>query len=69
MNVGSVNSAYGNVATQATQRKPDTAAVRNNGAGNGVKPQNGGANGVNSTPSPTVNTSGQTVGQVINVKA
>jgi hypothetical protein len=67
MNVGSVSSTYSPNA-QATQKQPEAAEVRKAGRDNDGDSDDGAAKIVQS-PAPTVNTSGQKIGQIINVSA
>ena len=66
MNVSSISNTYSNFSTQAIQRTPEAAEVQKNGRDNDGDADDGGANTVKAVQ-PTVNTSGQTIGQLINV--
>jgi hypothetical protein len=69
MDVGSVGTAYNSVTTQANQRTPESTEIQNAGKDNDGDADDGGAKSVQTTPAPTVNMSGQKLGQVINVTA
>ena len=69
MDVGSVGTAYNSLTTQATQRSPESAEVQKAGRDNDGDSDDGGAKAAQTAPAPTVNLSGQKLGQVINVKA
>jgi hypothetical protein len=68
MYIGSVGSTYGNVRPQAAQPKAEAAEVRSAGGDRDGDSDDGGRNAV-SSPKPTVNLSGQKIGQVINAVA
>lgn len=67
MNIGSAVNAYASLSSQATQRTPESAEINKAGGDNDRDKDDGSS--VKSQPSPTVNTSGQQVGQIINVTA
>jgi hypothetical protein len=69
MNVGSVSTTYGNSSSQAMQRIPESAEVTKAGGDNDGDADDGGAKAVQAAPAPTVNLSGQRIGQLINVTA
>lgn len=69
MNVGSVNSAYNALATQSLQGTPETAEVQKGGHDNDGDADDNAVKAVQSPPTPTVNSAGQTIGQLINVTA
>jgi hypothetical protein len=64
-----VSSAGSTMSMQSPQRKPEAAEVRQAGGDHDGDADDGGAKAVRSAPAPTVNTSGQKLGQVINVTA
>jgi len=68
MDVGSVSSTYGSSQAQALQRTQEAAEVKKGGRDNDGDSDDGGVKAA-SAPLPTVNTSGQKIGQVINVTA
>ena len=68
MSISSVSGASSAAHTQAVQRQPEAAEVKKPGPdGDGDKDD--GASKVQPEPAPSVNTSGQVVGQVINTTA
>ena len=69
MSIGSVSSSSNTAATQTLQRKAEAAEVKKTGPDNDGDADDGGAKKVQASPAPSVNTSGQKVGQVINVSA
>jgi len=69
MNIGSVGSSQGTSSTQTLQRKSEATEAKKIGPDNDGDADDGGAKKLQSTPTPSVNTSGQAVGQVIDVKA
>jgi hypothetical protein len=69
MDVGSVGSSYINFQTQALQRTPEAAEAKTAGPDNDGDSDDGGAKSVQAAPAPTLNLSGQKIGQVINVVA
>ncbi|MBI3524225.1 MAG: hypothetical protein HY066_06805 [Betaproteobacteria bacterium] len=69
MNIGSVGSSYSGLTTQASQRTPEAAEVHKGGRDNDGDSDDGGVKAVKAAPAPTVNASGQKIGQVINVSA
>jgi hypothetical protein len=66
MSISSVSGASSAAHTQAVQRQPEAAEVKKPGP-DGDKDD--GASKVQPEPAPSVNTSGQVVGQVINTTA
>ena len=68
MSIGAIGSAQGSFSTQALQRKPEAAEVPGAKDKDGDS-DDGGARAASSSVSPTVNMSGQSIGQVINTKA
>ena len=66
MNVSAAGSTQ---SMQGTQRMPEAAEVRAAGGDHDGDADDGGARAVKAAPAPTVNTSGQKLGQVINVTA
>jgi hypothetical protein len=69
MNAGSISNAYRSFSTQTAQRMPEAAEMQKGGGDNDGDADDRGAAAVQSTPSPTVNTSGQQIGRLINVTA
>jgi hypothetical protein len=69
MNIGSISSTSGNFSAQAPQRTPEAAEVQKSGRDNDGDSDDGGAGTVKSVQPPTVNMSGQKIGQIINVTA
>ena len=69
MNVSSVGSTYSNLQTPAVQRTPEAAEVKKAGRDNDGDSDDGGAKAAKASPAPTVNLSGQKIGQLINVLA
>ena len=68
MNISAVSNNY--VTTQALPRNSESAEVKKAGSDHdGDADDGGGAKAVKPPTSPTVNLNGQTIGQVINVKA
>lgn len=68
MSIGSVGGASSAAYTQTVQRQPEAAEVKKSGPdGDGDKDD--GASKVQPDPAPSVNASGQVVGQVINTTA
>lgn len=67
MAINSINSG-GNYVSQV-QPQPQSHAERVSEKENDGDRDDGGMAAVNATPQPTVNTSGQTVGSILNVKA
>ena len=68
MNVSAVSNNY--VSTQALQRNSEAAEVKKAGPDHdGDADDGGGAKAVKPPTAPTVNSNGQTIGQVISVKA
>jgi len=66
MNVSSVGNAYSSLQTQAT---PQVAQAPKTGGDNDGDSDGSGAKAVQAAPAPTVNMSGQKIGQVINDSA
>jgi hypothetical protein len=69
MSVGSVSGAYGTFSTRSLQQAPEAAEVQQGGRDNDGDSDDGGSSAVNAALAPTVNASGQTIGQIINVTA
>ena len=69
MGIGNVSGVSGNAVAKALQSTPEAAEVTKGGRDNDGDADDAGASAVASTPSTTVNMSGQKLGQVINVKA
>jgi hypothetical protein len=68
MNVSSVGSSQSIPQTQAVQRTPETTEVKGARDNDGDS-DDGGAKAVKAAPAPTVNLSGQKIGQIINDSA
>ena len=70
MNISTVGgSSYSNLQTQAVQRSPEAAEVKKAGGDNDGDSDDGGIKTAQAAPAPTVNLSGQKIGQFINVAA
>lgn len=69
MNIGSINSSYGAFSSQSVQRTPEAAELKKSGPGKDGDTDDSAAKAVQASPSPSVNTNGQMVGQIINVAA
>jgi hypothetical protein len=69
MSMSSISSTSGNFSAQAPQRTPEAVEVQKSGRDNDRDSDDGGAGTVKSVPPPTVNMSGQKIGQIINVSA
>ena len=69
MNIGSIDSKIGSHATPASLSKPEAAVTQKSGRDKDADTDEGGAKSVKAEPAPTVNLSGQKLGQVINVSA
>jgi hypothetical protein len=69
MNISSVGNSYSSLQTQATQRSPEAAEVKKAGPDNDRDSDDGGAKAAQAAPAPTVNLTGQKVGQIINTAA
>jgi len=67
MNIGSINGGYSPYA-QTVQRQPEAAEAKTAGRDNDGDADDGGAKALQA-PAATVNTSGQTVGQIISTSA
>ncbi|MQY51884.1 hypothetical protein HCX48_04390 [Rhodocyclus tenuis] len=67
MNIASTSAAYGTAATPVAQRSAEAAEVQKRGPDHDRDADD--ATAAVSAPAPTVNSSGQKVGQVINVTA
>jgi|APMI01.1.fsa_nt_gi hypothetical protein len=68
MSIGSVGGASNAAYTQAVQRSPEATEVKKPGP-DGDRDKDDGASKVQPSPAPSVNSSGQVVGQVINTTA
>jgi hypothetical protein len=66
MNVSATGPA---VSTQMPQRSAEASEVKQAGGDHDGDADDGGVKAVQAAPAPTVNTSGQKLGQVINVVA
>lgn len=66
MNIGSTGSSTASLPVQASAKAPESAEVKKSGPDGDGDADDGGAKKV---AAPTVNTNGQTVGQIINTKA
>lgn len=69
MTIGSIGSTYGVSATQALPRNAEAAEVNKGGGDSDGDTDDGGAKVAQLKPGPTVNMSGQKLGQFINVAA
>jgi len=69
MSVGSVGNSPSAVATQSLQRSPEASEAKQAGGDNDGDSDDGGVKTVASKPVPTVNGSGQTIGQFVSTKA
>ena len=66
MNVGSVSNTYSNISSQSLQRAPEAAEAKKGGPDHDGDSDDQGVAAVRSAPAPTVNATGQKLGQVIN---
>jgi hypothetical protein len=70
MNVSSVGNAFSNLQTQAIQRTPEAAEVKQAGPDNDGDADDGGsAKAAKPAAAPSVNMNGQKIGQLIHVSA
>ena len=64
-----VSAAGSTLSMQSMQKSPEAAEVKKAGGDHDGDADDGGVKAVKAAPAPTVNTSGQKLGQLINVAA
>lgn len=69
MDASSISNAYRSYSPQTAQRIPEAAEIQKSGRDNDGDADDRGAPSVQSAPAPTVNTSGQQIGRLINIAA
>ena len=71
MSIGSISSTPSTIPAKPVQRMPEASEIKGAGRDNDGDQDDGGAKVTRAKPAltPTVNTSGQKLGQVINVTA
>lgn len=69
MNIGSVVGSYSQLQSQAIQRKPEAAEVRQGSSDKDGDSDDAAANAVPAADASTVNMSGQKIGQLVNITA
>ncbi len=69
MSISAISGVSGNLSAQAAQSTQEAPAVQTGSRDSERDPDEMRVTEQKGPPTPTVNTSGQTVGQVINVKA
>ena len=69
MDTTAVGSSASNLLAQSAQSPPEAAEVKKSGADNNGASNDRGVEALKSATAPSVNTSGQKTGQIVNVTA